>query len=69
MPLLLITHHAGHVQVALAWGYVVLRAVHSVVHIGSKAVRPRLAVYLLSCVVLSAMWIGFAIDMIGAATS
>lgn len=67
VPLLLITHHANHVQVLLAWAYVVLRAVHSFIHIGPKKVPPRFVVYLMSCVVLSAMWIGFAIDMLHSA--
>ena len=63
VPLLLLTHHAGHIQVALAWIYVVLRAIHSAIHVGPNRVIPRFSVYLASCVVLSAMWIGFAIDM------
>ena len=67
VPLLLVTRHGDHVQVALAWAYVVLRGLHSFIHIGPKKVMPRFAAYLASCVVLSAMWIGFAVDMIGAA--
>ena len=63
VPLLLLTHHAGHIEVTLAWLYVALRAVHSFIHIGPKQVTPRFIVYLLSCTVLSAMWIGFAFDM------
>ncbi len=66
VPLLLITHHAGHVEVALAWTYVALRALHSFIHIGPKRVPARFVVYLLSCTVLAAMWIGFAIDMAAA---
>ena len=68
VPLLLVTRHADHAQVALAWSYVVLRAVHSVIHVARGPVVRRFAVYLLSCAVLSAMWIGFAIDMAAAAT-
>jgi hypothetical protein len=67
VPLLLITRHGDHVQVALAWAFVALRALHSLIHIGPKKVIPRFVAYLGSCIVLSAMWIGFAIDMIGAA--
>ncbi len=63
VPLLLVTHHAGHVQVWLAWGYVVLRAVHSFIHIASGRIVQRFALYLLSCILLSAMWIGFAVDL------
>ena len=64
VPLLLITHHANHLQVLLAWIFVALRALHSFIHIGPKKVMPRFLVYLASCIVLSAMWIGFAIDML-----
>ena len=66
VPLLLIFHHAGHVQVVLAWAYVALRLVHSLIHIGTKKVPPRFLAFLGSCIVLSAMWIGFGIDMAGA---
>ena len=64
VPLLLITHRANHLQVLLAWIFVALRALHSFIHIGPKKVMPRFMVYLASCIVLSAMWIGFAIDML-----
>ena len=64
VPLLLITHHANHLQVLLAWIFVALRALHSFIHVGPKKVMPRFMVYLASCIVLSAMWIGFAIDML-----
>jgi len=63
VPLLLITHQANHVQVTLAWIYVVLRAIHSFIHIGPKRVPLRFMVYALSCAVLMAMWIGFAVDL------
>ena len=63
VPLLLMTHHAGHIEVILAWFYVALRAVHSFIHIGPKQVTARFMVYLVSCIILSAMWIGFAFDM------
>lgn len=63
VPLLMLTHHAGHIEVTLAWIYVVLRIVHSLIHVGPNPVIPRFMAYLASCVVLSAMWIGFAIDM------
>ena len=66
VPLLLITHHAGHVQVVLAWVYVILRILHSFIHIVPKHVPSRAMVYLVSCAVLMAMWIGFAVDMAAA---
>ncbi len=63
VPLLLVTGRAGAAQVVLAWLYVLLRAAHSYIHIGPKQVRPRFMTYLASCAILSAMWIGFAVDM------
>ena len=66
VPLLMITHHANHLQVLLAWIYVALRVLHSVIHIFVRKVQTRFMVYLLSCIVLSAMWIGFAIDILSA---
>jgi hypothetical protein len=66
VSLLMITGLDGMVQVVLAWVYVALRALHSYVHIVVKNPMRRFQVYLLSCVVLSAMWIGFAIRLIAA---
>lgn len=68
VPLLMITHHANHIQVALAWIYVALRVLHSLVQIVVRRVPVRFFVYLASCAVLSAMWLGFAIDMASAPT-
>lgn len=68
VPLLMLTRHADHIQVALAWAFVVLRALHSFAHIGRAKTQARFTIYLGSCVVLSAMWIGFAIDMATAAS-
>jgi hypothetical protein len=69
VPLLIATNHANHIQVVLAWAFVVLRALHSIVHIGPKNVQVRFLVYLLSVAVLMAMWIGFFVDMLGAASA
>ena len=63
IPLLLIAHQANHIQVVLAWVYVVLRSIHSFIHIGPKKVPVRFMVYAVSCAVLLAMWIGFAVDL------
>ena len=65
VPLLLVTGEAGPVQLALAWTYVALRAVHSFIHIVVKKVPPRFLAYFASTIVLSAMWIGFAVEMAG----
>jgi len=66
VPLLMLTHHANHIQVTLAWIYVVLRVLHSILHIVVRNVPLRFACYAISCAVLSAMWIGFAVDMAAA---
>ncbi|MGN6620036.1 MAG: MAPEG family protein [Sphingomonas sp.] len=68
VPLLMLTQHGNHIQAILAWVFVGLRAVHSFIHIGPKKVPARFLVYLLSCAVLLAMWIGFFIDMLHAAS-
>lgn len=67
VPLLLITGHANGAQTVLAWLFVLLRAGHSVIHIGPKNVPARFMVYLLSVVTLSMMWVGFFVDMVSAA--
>ena len=63
VPLLLVTHHGNHVQVLLAWSYVALRFLHSLIHVGANKVQLRFMVYLASCAVLLAMWLGLAIDI------
>ena len=68
VPLLLVTRHADHVQVLLAWGYVLARVAHSAIHIARGPVGMRFLAYFISCIILSAMWIGFAVDMISAAS-
>lgn len=65
VPLLLVTGSAGPVQLVLAWVFVALRALHSFIHIVPKKVPQRFLAYLLSTIVLSAMWIGFAIELAG----
>ena len=64
VPLLVIGGMASVVQVALAWAFVALRAVHSYTHIARKPVPARFMVYLASVIVLFAMWIGFFVDMV-----
>ena len=65
--LLIVTGQISGVQVALAWIYVLLRAGHSVIHIAVRTVRARFLVHVASNAVLSAMWIGWFIDMLAAA--
>lgn len=44
----------------LAWGFVILRAIHSIIHCSYNAVMHRFIAYLLSCLVLLLMWIRLA---------
>ena len=68
VPLLVIAAQATLAQVVLAWLFVLLRVAHSIIHIGRGRVPVRFMVYLASCAVLLAMWIGFGVDMIVAAS-
>ncbi|MEH3105895.1 MAG: MAPEG family protein [Sphingomonas fennica] len=63
VPLIVLFAVPSTTQVVLAWLFVGCRAVHSFIHIGPKRVLPRFWAYLASCIVLSAMWIGFAVDI------
>ena len=46
--------------VQLAWGYVILRVLHSVIHCSYNNVNHRFAAYALSCLFLMFMWIRLA---------
>ncbi len=48
----------------LAWGYVALRIVHSLIHITYNRVLHRGLVYLTSCVVLWVIWVKLAISIL-----
>lgn len=67
VPLLILTTQASFAQVVLAWLFVATRAAHSWFHVGFRHVTRRFMAYLASCAVLSAMWIGFFVDIAGAA--
>jgi hypothetical protein len=47
------------VMLNLAWAYVALRALHSLVHVTFNNVRVRLIVFAASNLVLPAMWVVF----------
>lgn len=61
--LLLVTELANDIQVLLAWGFVVVRTIHSAFHIGGR-VRQRFFAYVVSMALLLAMWVGFTIDAV-----
>jgi len=54
---LYVTGGVTPVSVGLAWLYVILRAVHSVVHLGRNDVRQRLMVWASSMFVLACLWV------------
>lgn len=66
VPLLLHFALANPIQVALAWAFVAARAAHSWIHVTRAPIPLRFAVYVASCAVLAAMWIGFAVDLLNA---
>ena len=60
--LMLVTGTADATQVALAWSFVAVRAVHAGIHIGVNHVPARLLAYLAGCLVLAAIWVRFALQ-------
>ena len=58
-----ITGHVGSATVGLAWTYVALRAVHSVIHLTYNDVRHRGLAFAASNIVLLVMWIRFFVAL------
>jgi hypothetical protein len=54
-----VTQHAGPGVVRMSWVYVALRLVHSIIHLTSNRIIPRLTVFAASNVVLLTMWLRF----------
>ena len=53
----MVLDHVSALLLALAWLYVIARAVHTFVHTGSNRLRPRIAAYAASWLVLLTMWV------------
>jgi hypothetical protein len=53
-------------QLSLAWGFVMLRAVHSLVHTTYNRVTHRFLAYAVSTVFVFAMWALFALALLRA---
>lgn len=66
VPLLLMFRQVTLAQLMLAYIFVILRALHSLAHIGTRNVRLRARIYIASVAVLTAMWVGFAVDVVSA---
>ena len=65
MVVMTLTGTTGEVAVGLAWAYVVLRAVHSVIQCTSNNIGLRFPTFLLSTLVVIALWVMTAIDYFG----
>ena len=61
--LLYVTGGASSLTIALAWGYVVLRVVHSAIHLSYNHVMHRLAAFSLSNVALVVLWLAAAMHL------
>ena len=59
-----VTQTVDPLAVNLAWGYVALRLVHSVIHISYNNVIHRLSAFALSNFVLVALWVVFGMRVV-----
>ena len=60
-----VTQTVDSLAVNLAWGYVALRVLHSVIHISYNNVVHRLGAFALSNFVLIALWVVFGMRVTG----
>jgi len=58
-----VTQNAGAATVVLAWLYVALRVLHSLIHLSYNNVIHRLAVFAASNLVLAALWVRLLLDL------
>jgi hypothetical protein len=63
--LLFVTAGSGPATVALAWAYVALRVVHSLIHLSYNHVLHRLVAFVLSNGVLIALWVAAGTHIAG----
>jgi hypothetical protein len=62
-PVLYLMNAVTYVQLALAWGFVAGRCLHSLIHVTYNRVIHRFAIYILSTLCVFAMWAIFAIRL------
>ncbi|MCF8477036.1 MAG: MAPEG family protein [Pseudolabrys sp.] len=62
--LAIVTRHADFLFVILSWIFVLSRFVHAYIHNTSNFVRYRFYAFLIGSLVLMAMWIIFAVDIL-----
>ena len=63
--LLAVSGYVTGLQISLAWLFVLLRVVHIAIYTTTNNLRHRLAIFTLGAFVLMAMWIAFAIQIVG----
>ncbi len=61
---LFVTGEIAQLQLTLAWAYVALRALHSLIHVTYNKVIHRWVIYMLSTVCLFIMWGNFAVSLL-----
>jgi hypothetical protein len=62
--LVIVTHHANMLFVALAWVFVLLRWVHAAVHVTNNNVRIRGAFYGIGAIILVIMWLIYILRIV-----
>lgn len=60
---LYVTQHVSVLMLALAWGYVALRALHSLIRATYNKIPHRFAAFAASNGVLLAMWVVFVVEL------
>lgn len=60
--LLIVLNRIDQFFIVLAWAYVGLRVIHTLVHITYNHVLHRLAIFSASCVILGIMWVRLVIN-------
>lgn len=63
--LLIVTKSGTAVMLALAWVFVLSRIVHALIHVTSNRVIHRFYAFLVGVIALGAMWVLFALRMLG----
>lgn len=64
VALLLATGRVDALQLGLAWAFVASRAAHSLIHLGSNNVPRRFFCFAAGLLILIAMWVVFAAEVI-----
>ena len=64
--LILVTKSLTPLLLGLAWAYVALRYVHTAIHLGPNIVLWRFRVFVLSWLVLVALWVAFGLQLLNA---